>query len=101
MSGTADLEEAIDAAQKRHDEMLAAVYRTKAEYEEEHKGTWVVCRVPDGPHSETISPYGWCERHKYPSDRCNIVRNGDRYLCRYHNRYWETGICPGLQGPFA
>lgn len=33
----------------------------------------------------------------HESDRCDIVRNGDQFLCRYHHRYWQTGICPGLK----
>jgi hypothetical protein len=83
------------------EEMLRAHYRDMAEFESERKGTWAECRVSDGPHRGDLSEYGWCEGHKFPSDRCNVVRNGDRYICRYHNRYWESGICPGLRGPLG
>lgn len=30
--------------------------------------------------------------------RCEIVRNGDQFVCLKHHRHWQTGICPGLQG---
>jgi hypothetical protein len=86
------------------DDLTALVkdhYRRINEYEREHKGTWEECRVSGGPHGANINEYGWCERHKYPSDRCNVVRNGDAYICRYHNRTWSTGICPGLRGPLG
>lgn len=82
-------------------DMVRDIYRRQDDYEQEHKGTWTECRVKDGPHAKGINEFGWCKRHKYPSDRCNVVRNGDRYICRYHNRYWETGICPGLRGPLG
>jgi len=37
------------------------------------------------------------KQNKDQSDLCDIVRNGDQFVCRYHRRYWATGICPGLQ----
>jgi hypothetical protein len=83
------------------DELAYNQYLREREYEDSRKGTWSECRVADGPHGEGIDEYGWCERHKYPSDRCNIVRNGDSYICRYHSRHWQSGICPGLRGPFG
>jgi hypothetical protein len=82
-------------------ERLRKLQESRSGYEQDKKGTWTECRVPDGPHKGDINEYGWCEGHRYPSDRCNVVRNGDQYICRYHHRYWSTGICPGLQGPFA
>ena len=30
-------------------------------------------------------------------DRCDIIRNGDQFICRIHYRHWATGICPGIR----
>lgn len=37
------------------------------------------------------------DKPRHRSDDCDIVRNGDQFLCRFHYRYWQTGICPGLR----
>lgn len=83
------------------DEIIRKYYEREATYEKEHKGTWTECRVQYQQHRGEVSEYGWCEAHRYPSDRCNIVLNGDSYICRYHNRSWKSGICPGLRGPLG
>ena len=75
-----------------------AAWRQKLDtWEQERRGTWTACRYPDGPHGEGFNEWGWCPLHKHPTDRCDIVRNGDQYVCRYHARYWTTGICPGVR----
>lgn len=51
----------------------------------------------------TSYPYSTAEALRFmraygdiePTQDCEIVRNGDQYLCLYHRRYWSTGICPG------
>jgi hypothetical protein len=83
------------------DTIVRDYYQREAEFEGSRKGTWTECRYPSGPHAEGFSEWGWCDKHKHPSDRCDIVRNGDQYICRYHHRYWQTGVCPGLRGPLG
>lgn len=83
------------------DRIVRDHYRREAEFESSRKGTWTECRVPNQQHRGEVSEWGWCEGHRHPSDRCDVVPNGDQFICRYHHRHWQTGICPGLRGPLG
>jgi hypothetical protein len=53
---------------------------------------WIV--LPPGSTVSDVREATAAPKHR--ADQCDVTRNGDQFLCRYHGRYWTSGICPGL-----
>ena len=80
------------------DELLAFVPAT---YEMGEQIRQLLANVwsSDLPRFVVLPPGSTVEDARGPEadPRCDIVRNGDQFLCRRHARYWETGLCPGVR----